>query len=79
MVENSSQQINLHQTKTAIHDRFLIIRNDDTYSGLSIGTSFNSLNSNHYCIQTLTHREVLEVLEALALWLENNVIAQEEC
>lgn len=79
MEENPSQVINLHQTKTAIHDRFLIIRNDDTYSGLSIGTSFNSLDSNHYCIQTLTHRETLEVLEALALWLENNVIAQEEC
>lgn len=47
----------------------MIIRNGDTYLGLSIGTSFNSLNSNHYCINTLAHREAKEVLEVLCTWM----------
>lgn len=69
--------IQLFQTKSAIHDRFLIIRNGDTYLGLSIGTSFNSLNSNHYCINTLAHREAKEVLEVLCTWMKTNLVIQE--
>ena len=76
---NPSSNINLFQTKTAVHDRFLIIRNGEEYSGLSIGTSFNSLNSNHYCIQRLAHREAKEVLEVLTAWLKENLVMQEEC
>ena len=71
--------IQLFQTKSAIHDRFLIIRNVDEYLGLSIGTSFNSLNSNHYCIHSLTHKEAKEVIESLYDWMKTNVIALEDC
>lgn len=74
-----NSEIHLLQTKTAIHDRFLIIRNEDEYLGLSIGTSFNSLNSNHYCIHTLAHKEAKEVLQTLYDWMETNVSAQEDC
>lgn len=78
---NSKQigNIQLLQTKSAIHDRFLIIRNGDEYSGLSIGTSFNSLNSNHYCINVLAHKKAKEVLEVLYAWMKTNVITREEC
>lgn len=79
LIVNPSSAINLVQTKAAIHDRFFIIRNGEEYSGLSIGTSFNSLNSNYYCIQTLVHREAKEVLDVLLAWLKENVIMQEEC
>lgn len=77
-----SQQIGgirLFQTKSAIHDRFLIIRNADEYLGLSIGTSFNSLNTNHYCIHVLAHKEARLVLKTLYDWMITNVVAQEEC
>lgn len=70
-------EIQLLQTRSAIHDRFLITRKDDQYSGLSIGTSFNSLNSNHYCIHVLAHKEAKEVIEVLYNWLKTSVIAQE--
>lgn len=71
--------IRLFQTKSAIHDRFLIIRNGDDYLGLSIGTSFNSLNANHYCIHVLAHNEAKEVFETLYNWMKTNVITIEEC
>lgn len=71
--------IDLFQTKTAIHDRFLIICNNDVYSGLAIGTSFNSLNSNHYCIQELTHSEAKEVITTLTKWIEKNLVIKDRC
>lgn len=74
-----TEGIQLFQTKLAIHDRFLIIRNADEYLGLSIGTSFNSLNTNHYCIHVLAHKEAKEVLKILYDWMKINVIAREEC
>ena len=74
-----TDRIQLFQTKSAIHDRFLIIQNNDEYSGLSIGTSFNSLNSNHYCIHVLAHKDAKEVLETLYAWMKTNAITREEC
>ena len=74
-----TEGIQLFQTKLAIHDRFLIIRNADEYLGLSIETSFNSLNTNHYCIHVLAHKEAKEVLKILYDWMKINVIAREEC
>lgn len=77
MAIRNSLAIQLIQTKQPIHDRFLIVRNQDSWSGLSIGTSFNSLNSNHYCIQKLLHREAQEVLMVLCNWMEGNTVARE--
>jgi hypothetical protein len=79
MLSRPLHSTQLLQTATPIHDRFLIVRSGDTYSGLSIGTSFNSLNSNHYCIYRLAHREAKEVLDVLCAWLHDNISAQEEC
>lgn len=77
LIENRRSSVSLIQTKNAIHDRFLIIRNGQEFSGLSIGTSFNSLNSNHYCIQSLVHREAKEIIDVLSEWLKGNMIIQE--
>ncbi len=77
LLANPGSKLQLIQTTAPIHDRFFIMRNKDTYSGLSIGTSFNSLNSNHYCIHTLAHKEAKEVLDVLVTWLNTNVAAQE--
>lgn len=79
MAAQKNSEVYLLQTKTAIHDRFLIIRNGDEYMGLAIGTSFNSLNSNHYCIHTLAHKEAREVIQTLYDWLRANIAAQEDC
>lgn len=37
-----------------IHDRFLICRTNNHYEGIILGTSLNSLNSNYFCVHTLT-------------------------
>ena len=79
MAAPQNSELHLIQTKTAIHDRFLIIRNGDEYMGLAIGTSFNSLNSNHYCIHTLAHKEAREVIQTLYDWLRTNIAVQEDC
>lgn len=79
MATPQNSELHLLQTKTAIHDRFLIIRNGDEYMGLAIGTSFNSLNSNHYCIHTLAHKEAREVIQTLYDWLRTNIAVQEDC
>ena len=78
LVRNQAAHMQLIQTKTSIHDRFLMIRNGDTCSGISIGSSFNSLNTHHYCIHSLAHQEVREVLETLYAWMDTNTAAQEE-
>ena len=70
--------VKLVQTVAPIHDRFLIVRNGDTYEGLAIGTSFNSLNSNHYCIQKIAHREAEEIISMLAEWVKCNTVESGE-
>ena len=54
------------------------MHNKDSWMGVSVGTSFNSLNSNHYCIQMLVHSEAKEVHEVLCEWMAANTAAQEE-
>lgn len=71
--------IQLIQTAKPIHDRFVIIRNGDEYSGINIGTSFNSLDENYYCINNLLHRDAKEIIETLCDWLKDNTSAGEEC
>ena len=66
----------LHQTKKPIHDRFVLVRNGDMYSGISVGTSFNSLDSNHYCIHVLKHHAAKEVCEELEYWMETNTVCE---
>lgn len=42
--------ISFKQTNMAIHDRFIISKSQDSVSVYTIGTSFNSLVNNYYCL-----------------------------
>lgn len=42
--------ISFKQTNMAIHDRFIISKSQDSVSVYAIGTSFNSLVNNYYCL-----------------------------
>lgn len=75
---NHGNTIQLLQASDSIHDRFVIIRNGDTYSGLSIGTSLNSLDKNFYCIQKLSHKKAKEVFVTLYQWIRTHLVAMEE-
>ena len=66
------------QTSSPIHDRFFIARTGNDYSGLSIGTSLNSLDRNFYCIQRLPHKSAKEILKTICNWLPDNLIDEEE-
>ena len=67
--------ITFHQLKTYIHDRFIFAVSDEKITGITVGTSLNSLDSNYYCINTLSHiasRKVFENLKSLVD--EENII-----
>ncbi|MCB2343299.1 hypothetical protein [Clostridium estertheticum] len=66
--------VSLYQTKSPIHDRFIITNHEGKYSGLAIGTSFNSLGENHYCIYKLSHVISRNIWNDLKMWLENGNI-----
>ena len=71
--------IHFYQVKSPIHDRFVLINNNQEYSGLSIGTSLNSLDRNHYCISKLSHSSSKKIYEELILWIKDgNIISDEE-
>lgn len=72
--------INFYQTKSPIHDRFIIIKSGNKCDGLNIGTSFNSLDRNHYCISKLSHFASKKILTELIYWMEedNNIISREK-
>lgn len=75
-VAKGKPDIFLYQTRTSIHDRFLIIRSGEEFGGLTIGTSLNSLASNHYCINKLTHAEAQSVYQSIMRWLKDSNIVQ---
>lgn len=71
----SSRKLNIsfYQSLAPIHDRFIIYKNVDTYAGIAVGTSFNSLNGNYYCIHELEHIVAKTICESLVMWLQNNL------
>lgn len=71
-------KIHLYQVTSSIHDRFIIIKNNDEFSGLSIGTSFNSLERNHYCIHKLSHAAAKIIFYDLLLWMGDKKIELKE-
>lgn len=77
-MKNTRTKMSFIQTTAPVHDRFVITRTSEEYTGLSIGTSFNSLDSNHYCIQTLSHTEAEEVIISLSDWIRDHTEASEE-
>ncbi|KMT22647.1 hypothetical protein [Clostridium cylindrosporum] len=72
--KKESLGIHFYQTKAPIHDRFIITSKGDEYSGIAIGTSFNSLGENHYCIHKLTHIASKNIWSNLKVWLEDGNI-----
>lgn len=71
--------LNLYQTISSIHDRFVLTESGDTISGLALGTSFNSLDRNHYCIFRLSGHAAKTVWSGLRAWMEDgNIISKQE-
>jgi hypothetical protein len=71
--------IYLYQTKIPIHDRFIITISGDKFSGIAIGTSFNSLDEHHYCVHKLSHVSAQNIWNDLKIWLEcGNIICSKE-
>lgn len=71
--------LHLYQTKSPIHDRFVLTESRDTISGIALGTSFNSLDRNHYCIFHLSSFAAKTILSGLQSWMEeDNIISERE-
>ena len=67
---NGKLYVNFIQTIKPIHDRFVIgLKDNGEYIGLSVGTSFNSLDSNFYCITELSTAETKQVYCTLTSWI----------
>lgn len=69
--------LHLYQTKAPIHDRFVLTESGETISGLALGTSFNSLDRNHYCIFRLRAYAAKTVWSGLRAWMEDGNIVSE--
>lgn len=72
--------IHFYQTKSPIHDRFVLTETDNIHSGLAIGTSFNSLGDHYYCIFKLSHKASQTIWDELKSWIldDNNLLEEEE-
>lgn len=64
-----SLNLTLWQTKRNIHDRFIFTLKNNEFSGITIGTSFNSLENHYYCITPLNHKAVEIILGDLKHFL----------
>lgn len=72
---NGKLGISFYQTKLPIHDRFILVRNASSFHGLIMGTSFNSLDRNHYCLSKITGNSAKNILTELEEWLNaGNII-----
>lgn len=72
---NGKLDISFYQTKLPIHDRFILVRNASSFHGLIMGTSFNSLDRNHYCLSQITGNSAKNILTELEEWLNaGNII-----
>lgn len=72
--------IHFYQTKSPIHDRFVLTESANINTGVAMGTSFNSLGDNHYCIYRLSHKASQTIWEELKTWVceGNNLLKDEE-
>jgi hypothetical protein len=70
--------IHFYQGKQPIHDRFVFAAEKGEYKGVSIGTSFNSLDRNHYCISKLSHSATKLILNELKDWLKDNHVVSDK-
>lgn len=72
-----SLNLTLVETKSPIHDRFILWKNNGRSSGISMGTSFNSLGENFYCIYRLPEQTASRIFERLLEWMQQGNIEQE--
>lgn len=72
--------VHFYQTRSPIHDRFVLTETNNTNAGLAMGTSFNSLDDHYYCIYKLSHKTSQLIWEELEEWMHkgNNLIKDEE-
>lgn len=80
-VMRGREQLGLHlyQTIAPIHDRFVLTESGDAISGLALGTSFNSLDRNHYCIFRLSGHASKTIWSRLRAWMEDgNIVSEQE-
>lgn len=66
---NGKLGIAFYQSNSPIHDRFILVRNESSFHGLIMGTSFNSLDRNHYCLSKITGNSAKNILTELEEWL----------
>lgn len=69
--------VHFYRTTKPIHDRFVLTESGDTVSGLALGTSFNSLDRNHYCIHRLGGHAAKTIWSGLCAWMEDGNIQAE--
>ncbi|MFH5780959.1 hypothetical protein [Heyndrickxia oleronia] len=71
IVANKTLNWSFIETKSAIHDRFILTRTSDVqFLGLTVGTSLNSIDTNHFCINRLNHNSTKTILNELSNFLE---------
>ncbi|PFX73143.1 hypothetical protein COL39_15450 [Bacillus cereus] len=73
-LNNKTLNMNFIQVSSPIHDRFIIGKTNKDYSGLTIGTSLNSIDNNYFCINTLNHSAAQKVLTELTEYIEKDKI-----
>ena len=72
---NGKLGITFYQSNSPVHDRFILVRNESSFHGLIMGTSFNSLDRNHYCLSKITGNSAKNILTELEEWLNaGNII-----
>ncbi|PGU91662.1 hypothetical protein [Bacillus thuringiensis] len=75
IMNNNMLNMNFIQISSPIHDRFILGKKDEDYSGLTIGTSLNSIDNNFFCINMLNHSAAKKVLTELTDYInEANII-----
>ena len=74
MILRNKKTLGFHfyQTKAPIHDRFVLIDSEQMLAGVAIGTSFNSLGKNHYCIFRLNNSVSRAIWQGLHDWMNSH-------
>lgn len=69
--------IHFYQIETYIHDRFIFAVSGDKVTGITVGTSLNSLGKNYFCINNLSNISSRNVFYNLKkLMNDSNIVAQ---
>jgi hypothetical protein len=78
MIEREKLNLTLYEISQIVHDRFVFWKKGDQYGGVSIGTSFNSLHKNYYCMHELSERKTIDILNQLLAMINDGNLDQKE-